>query len=155
MDPALVVGREAPGRHDAMHVRMTDQGLPPRVEDAEHTDLGPEMTGIGGDLTERRRPRLEEPGVQPRTIPISQREQRMRQREDDVHIRHVEQIALACVEPALPRLCLTLRAMPVAAANGELSITCLMESARFWGARVSSRFPTRDIRSIRRTIHSP
>jgi hypothetical protein len=38
----------------------------------------------------------------------------MRQREDDVHIRHVEPIALARVEPALPRLCLTLRTVPVA-----------------------------------------
>src|SRR5476649_654156 len=37
----------------------------------------------------------------------------MRQREDDVHIRHVEQVALAGVEPALPRLRLTLRTVPV------------------------------------------
>ena len=33
--------------------------------------------------------------------------------------------------------------------------SCLMESARFWGARVSPRVLTRDIRSIRRAIHSP
>ena len=38
----------------------------------------------------------------------------MREREDDVHIRHVEQVALARVEPALPRLRLALRAVPVA-----------------------------------------
>ncbi len=38
----------------------------------------------------------------------------MGEREDTVHIRHVEQIALARVEPTLPRLRLTLRAVPVA-----------------------------------------
>ena len=113
MNPALVIGREAAGRHDAVHVRMADQGLAPGVEDAQHADLGAEMPRVGGDLAERRRARLEEPGVQARTIPIGQRQQRMREREDDVHIRHVEQLALARVEPALPGLRLALRAVPI------------------------------------------
>ena len=39
----------------------------------------------------------------------------MREREDDVHIRHVEQLALARVEPPLPGLRLALRAVPIAA----------------------------------------
>jgi hypothetical protein len=39
----------------------------------------------------------------------------MRKREDDVSIRHVEQLALASVQPALPRLRLALRAVPVPA----------------------------------------
>ena len=113
MDPALVIGREPAGRHDAVDVRMADQGLPPRVEDAEDADLRAEMARVGGDLTERRRARLEEPGVQTRGVAIGQRQQRMRQREDDVHIRHVEQLALARVEPPLPRLRLALRAVPI------------------------------------------
>ncbi len=112
MDPALVVGREAPGRHHAMHVRMTNQGLPPRVEDAEHADLGAEMPRIGRDLAKRGRADLEEPCVQTGTVPINQRQQRMRQREDDVHIRHVEEFPLARLEPALPRLRLAVRAVP-------------------------------------------
>ena len=33
VDPALVIGREPAGRHHAMHVRMADQRLAPRVED--------------------------------------------------------------------------------------------------------------------------
>ena len=33
--------------------------------------------------------------------------------------------------------------------------SCLMESARFWGARVSSRFQTLDLWPIRPTMHSP
>jgi hypothetical protein len=39
----------------------------------------------------------------------------MREREDDVDIWHVEELALAGMEPALPRLCLALRAVPIAA----------------------------------------
>ena len=110
-----MIGRQTTGRHDAMHVRMADQGLAPRVEDAQHADLRAEMPRVGGDLAERRRARLEEPRVQARAVPIGQRQQRMREREDDVHIRHVEQLALARVEPALPRLRLALRAVPIAA----------------------------------------
>ena len=108
-----MIGREAARRHDAVHVRMADQGLPPRVEDAQHANLRAEVARVGGDLAERRRARLEEPRVQPSAVPIGQRQERMREREDDVHIRHVEQLALARVEPALPRLRLTLRAVPI------------------------------------------
>ena len=115
MDPALVIRRESAGRHDAVDVRMADQRLPPRVEDAQHADLGAEMAWVRGDLAERRRARLKEPGVQTGAVPIGQRQERMREREDDVHIRHVEQLALARAEPALARLRLALRAVPIPA----------------------------------------
>src|SRR5688572_30765512 len=92
---------------------MPHQGLPPRVENAQDPDLGAEMSGIGRDLAERCRARLEEPGVQAGAVPIAERQQRMRQREDDMHIRHVEELPLARVEPALPRLRLALGAVTV------------------------------------------
>jgi len=104
---------QASRRHDAVDVRMADQGLPPGVEDAQYANLGAEMSWIGRDFAERGGARLKEPRVQARAISIGQRPQPMREREDDVHIWHVEQIALARVEPALPRLRLTLRAVPV------------------------------------------
>ena len=108
-----MIGREPARRHDAVHVRMADQGLAPRVEDAQHADLRAEMPRVGGDLAERGGARLEEPGVQPGAVPIGQRQQRMREREDDVHIRHVEEFPLARAEPALARLRLTLRAVAI------------------------------------------
>ena len=92
---------------------MADEGLPPRVQDAQHADLRAKMPRVRRDLAERCRARLEEPRVQARTIPIGQREQRMREREDDVHIRHVEELSLAGLEPALPGLRLALRAVPI------------------------------------------
>jgi hypothetical protein len=65
-------------------------------------------------LPERRGAGLEEPGVQTRAVPIAERQERMRQREDDVHIRHIEELPLARLEPAVPRLRLTLRAVAIA-----------------------------------------
>ena len=61
-----MIGRQTAGRHDAVHVRMADQGLSPRVENAEHADLRAEMPRVGGDFAQRGRARLEEPGVQTR-----------------------------------------------------------------------------------------
>ena len=112
LNPALVIGRESASRHDAMHVRMADQRLAPGVEDAEHADLRAEMARVRRDLPERGRAQLQEPRVQTGTVPIRQGQERMRQREDDVHIRHVEEIPLACGEPALAHLRLALRAVP-------------------------------------------
>ena len=105
------------------------------MEDSQYTNLRAEMVRVGGNLAERRRARLEKNRVQPGTIPTGQRQERMRQREDEVHIRHVEQLPLTRVPPAGPRLRLALRAVAIAARNGELTISCLMESARFWGVR--------------------
>ncbi len=50
-----MIGRETAGRHDAMHVRMADEGLPPGVEDAQDTDLRAEMPRVRRDLAEGRR----------------------------------------------------------------------------------------------------
>src|ERR1700674_3112739 len=96
-----------------MHVRMADQRLAPGVKDAQDADLRTEVARVRGDLAQRRGARLEEPRVQARTIPIGQRQQRMREREDDVHIRHVEELPLAGLEPALASLRLTLRTVPI------------------------------------------
>ena len=64
IDPALVIGGQATGRHDAVHVRVTDQGLPPRVQDAQHANLRPEVARVSRHFAERRRARVKEPRVQ-------------------------------------------------------------------------------------------
>ena len=67
-NPALVIRRQAAGRDDAVHVRMADEGLSPRVEDAQDPDLRAEMPRVGGDLEQRGRARLEEPRVELRAF---------------------------------------------------------------------------------------
>jgi hypothetical protein len=69
---------------------------------------------VGSDLTQRGRTRLEEPGVELCGVAIAERQQRMRQREDDMHVRHVEELALPGREPPDARLRLTLRTVPIA-----------------------------------------
>src|SRR5262249_3722078 len=115
MNPAGVIGRQPARRHHAVDVGMTNQRLSPRVEDAQYTDLGAEMARMSRNLAERRRTRLKEPRVQTRAVPIGQRQEPMREREDDMNIGHVEELALARVEPALPRLRLALWAVPISA----------------------------------------
>src|SRR5262245_8301259 len=75
-------------------MRMPDEGLAPRVEDAHDADLRTEMARVGGDLLEGGGTRLKEPRVQTRAVPIDERQERMGQGEDDVHIRHLEELAL-------------------------------------------------------------
>src|SRR4051812_17027221 len=104
---------ETTGGHDAVDVGMADQRLAPRVENAQHTDLRTEMTRGGRHLPKRGGARLKEPRVQTGPIPIGQGQERMRECEDDMHVGHVEQIAFSCIEPALARLRLTLRTVPI------------------------------------------
>src|SRR5262245_6152072 len=96
-----------------MHMRMADEGLPPGVEDAQHANFGAEMFRIRRDLTECRGARLKEPGVQTGAISIDQWQERMWHGEDDVYIRHVEELALTCVQAALAGLRLAFRAVAI------------------------------------------
>jgi len=92
---------------------MPDQRLSPRVENAEDTDLCTEVAWIRSDLSQRGRTRLQEPGVQLRGVAIGQRQERMRQREDDMYIGHIEELTLPGAEPAVTGLGLTLRAVAI------------------------------------------
>ena len=114
MNPVVVIRGQATGRHDTVDVRMTDQRLTPRVENTEDADLCPQMARVGGDLPQRRRTRLKQPGVQLRGVAITQRQQRMRQRKDDMHVGDVEELALSGRQPAGARLRLTLRTVSIA-----------------------------------------
>jgi hypothetical protein len=96
-----------------VHVRVPDECLPPGVEDAEDTDLRAQVTRVGGPLSQRGRTRLKEPGLQPRGVAIRERQQRVRQRKDDMHVGHVEKLTLPRGEPAVTRLGLTRRTVAI------------------------------------------
>src|SRR5262249_28230574 len=113
-NPAPVIRRQAASRDDAVDMRMADERLAPRVEDAQNADLRAEMARVGGDLLEGGGTGLKEPRVQTRAVPIDQRQERMGQGEDDVHIWQLEELPLAGVEPPFPRLRLALRTVPIA-----------------------------------------
>jgi hypothetical protein len=51
-NPARVIGREAAGRKDTVHMWMSGELLAPRMQDAEETDLCAEVSGIASDFEE-------------------------------------------------------------------------------------------------------
>ena len=136
-------------------MRVLDERLSPGVQAGEEADGGAQMLGIGGDGLEGVGRGVKEDRVDDGFVLEREGGDRLRDREDDMKVFTVEEFGGALLDPRGPRERLALGTMAIATRNGELSITCLMESTRFWGARVSSRFPTRDIRSIRRTIYCP
>ena len=52
-DPALAVRGDAAAGYDAVHVRMVQQVLPPRVQDRDEADLRAQVLRIGGDRAQR------------------------------------------------------------------------------------------------------
>jgi hypothetical protein len=59
----------------------------------------------------------------------------MWQRKDDVEVRNGQQFGRARRQPFCAGVPLALGAVPIAACNGELSITCIMGSVLLWGVR--------------------
>ena len=128
MHPVRVIPSEAAGGYDAVNVGVMLQLLVPGVEDAEEADLGTEMPGICGDLEQRLGAGAEQQPIDQFFVLQGERPQLMGKREDDMSVGRCEQFGASRGQPAVARLALTLRAMPVTARNGELSITCLMGS---------------------------
>ena len=94
---------------------MVMQVLAPGVQHGDHADLGAEMLGIGGDGAQRLGRRPEQDGVDHRLVLESDLGERRRQREDDMEVRHRQQLGLTGGEPFGARQTLALRAVPVAA----------------------------------------
>jgi len=86
------------------------------------------MPGILGDLKQRMRARAEQQTINQFFVLQGERSQLMGKLEDDMGIWRCEQFGSARGQPAVARLALALRTVPVSACNGELSITCLMGS---------------------------
>ena len=113
--PVRVVPRQAAGGHHAVNVGMMLELLIPGVEDTEKADLGAEMLGIGGSLDQCFRAAAEQQTIDHCFVLQGQRRQLMGKSEDNMRIGCGEQFGTARGQPAIARLALTLRAVPVAA----------------------------------------
>ena len=87
----------------------------PGVEHGGDTDAGAEMFGIGGDGENGLARCLEQKIVDHRCVLLSQISDRRRQREDDVEVRHRQELGLALGEPLLCGCSLAFIAMPITA----------------------------------------
>src|ERR1017187_6035498 len=94
---------------------MMLQFLIPGVQDAEESDLSAEVLGVAGDIDQRLGTAAESQAIHHLLVLQSQRRQFVRERENDVGIGCGQQFGTPRVEPAVTRVALALRAMPVAA----------------------------------------
>ena len=83
---------------------------------------------IAGDLKQRLGAGPEQQGIDLAFIHQRQWRKLPRQRKDHVDAARGQQFFTPRLEPAVASVSLALRAMPVPAGNGEISITCLMGS---------------------------
>jgi hypothetical protein len=63
----------------------------------------------------------------------------MGQSKDDVEVAHGEHFRLSFGDPPVAGCGLALRAMAIAAGNGDLPITCVMGSNSLWGVERGNR----------------
>ena len=113
--PLSVIPRQAARRDDAMNVGMMLQLLIPGVEDAEESDFGAEMLGVGGDVDQRLGAATEQQPVDHFLVLQGQRRQLVGQRKHDMSVRRGEQLGATRGQPAVARLALAPRTVPVAA----------------------------------------
>ena len=115
MYPVRVIAGEAASGHDAMNMWMMLQLLIPGMKDAEETDLRSEVRGIRCDFDQSLGAGAQEQAVDHFFVLQCQGGQLMRKREDDMGVGRRQQFGASCFEPAVARLALTLRAVPVTA----------------------------------------
>jgi hypothetical protein len=123
------LGAETAPRNYTMDMGMVMEALSRGVRHGEEADLGAEMSGIGSDLEQGRSGGTKKKTVHNPRVLQSQRSQQLRQHEDQVEIRYREEFLGSLGQPLVAGRELAFRAMPVAAGNGEHSITCLMGSS--------------------------
>jgi hypothetical protein len=112
-----------------MDMGMVMEVLSSGVKHGEEAELGTQVSGIGSDLEQGLRRGAQEKMVDNLRVLQSQRGQLLRQGKDQVEVRHREKFAGSLDQPLVAGRELAFWTMPVAAANGEISITCLMGSS--------------------------
>jgi hypothetical protein len=111
-----------------MHMRVVQQVLTPGVKHGKKADACPQMSPIGSDRQQGLGNGAKQESIEQALILQAQRSKGLGNGEDHVSIRYRQQFLGLLVEPAITSRRLALGAVPIAACNGELSITCLMGS---------------------------
>ncbi len=128
LNPATVIEGQATGRNDAVDVRVKQQLLIPGVQHAEESNLRAEVFGIARHREQSLRGRAKQQIIDFTFVSQGERRKLVGQRENDMRVAGRQQFAAARGKPAIARIGLALGAVPVAGANGDLSITRLMGS---------------------------
>ena len=113
--PTGMVASQTAGSSDAVNMGMMLQLLIPRMQNAEEADLGAEAPGVCGNFDERLCAAAEQQSVDHFFVLQGQWRQLVGKRKHDVSIGHGEQFGASRRQPAVARLALALRAVPVPA----------------------------------------
>ena len=154
-DPPRALRRQGTTGDQAVQMQVLRERLSPRVQDGGDSDRAAEMPRIASEGEQRVGGRAEEQRVDHPRIALRERVEIVRQREDDVEIRDRQQVGFPRRQPAFLCQRLTLRAVAIATGNGELTISCLMESVSFGGVRGGARGYASGFRLTQPALHSP
>ena len=115
IDPSGAVESQAAGGNDVVDMGMMLEVLSPGMEHAEESDVGSQVLGIASQFEHRRGAGAVEQIVEQPLVLEDKAESSMRQSEDDVEVRHGQQLCRARGQPFCARVALALGAVPVAA----------------------------------------
>jgi hypothetical protein len=106
-------------------VRVHVELLTPGVQHTEETNFRAEVSRIASDFEKCFRAGVKQEIVEDLLVLQDQWRQPVRQCEDDMEVACREEFSSARSDPPFSSARLTLWAVPISAANGELSISCL------------------------------
>ena len=112
--PSKLVAGDSSTGDDAVHVGVVEQGLAPGVKNGQEADVCTEVLGILGDGEQGLRGGMEEQAVAQTLVLQGDGRQLVGEREDDVKVRDIEELALAGGKPFGSRRSPTLGTVPVA-----------------------------------------
>lgn len=114
VNPALMVSRESPGGNQAVYVRMQEQVLAPRMQNADETDVRSQLLGVRGHFQHGGRARAKEQIVDDSSVAPAEAVEFVWKREDYMKVRDVEEFLFTRIQPPLAGLRLALWTMPIA-----------------------------------------
>jgi len=115
IDPSGTVESQSAGGNDVVDMGMMLKVLSPGMQYAEESDIGSEVLGIASQFEHGRGAGSIEQIVEQTLVLENKRGQIMRQRKDEVEVRHGQQFCRARRQPFCARVPLALGAVPVAA----------------------------------------
>ena len=118
-----------------MDVRVKPDLLIPGVQHTEETNLSTEVSGIASDFEKSFRAGTKQEIVDHLFVLQHHWGHVAGECEDHVQVARGEQFSSTCGDPPFASSGLTLWAMAITAANGEISITCIMETNFNWGVQ--------------------
>ena len=113
--PSGTIEGEAAGGNDVVNVGMMLKVLSPRVEHAEKSDIGSQVPGMASQFEHRRGAGAEEQIVDQPLVLKDQSGEFVWQGEDDVEVRHGQQLSRTRGQPLGAGVALTFWAVAIAA----------------------------------------